>query len=221
MNRQGLTLGEACAVAGRLEVELLISHLGSASTPGDRRNADQLDRFREARALFPSARASLCASAGVFLGAAYAHDVVRGGVSLYGGGPEDRPDPRLKAVATLTAPVLDVRELQAGDRVSYGSVFTADRTMRVGIVGAGYADGLLRRASGRGRVWMNGAYRSLLAVNMDVSVIRLSEGGGVGDEVELLGPHVLLDDHAAAAGTIAHEVLVRLSARANRVYLGA
>ena len=54
-----------------------------------------------------------------------------------------------------------------------------------------------------------------------ISVIDLgSAQAAVGDAVELLGPHALLDDLAAAAGTVAHEVLVRLSARAERLYLG-
>jgi alanine racemase len=56
---------------------------------------------------------------------------------------------------------------------------------------------------------------------MDISAIELGEAEArVGDEVELLGPGALLDDLATAAGTVAHEVLVRLSRRAERVYLG-
>lgn len=227
MNRQGLTPEEARALAEApgalrgLDVRLLMSHLGSASQPEDTRSAEQLARFAAVRALFPDARTSLAASAGVFLGPAYRCDVVRPGVSLYGGGPEERPDARLKAVAVLTAPILDIRNVQAGERIGYGSTFTAERPMRVAVVAAGYSDGVIRAAAGRGYAWCAGARRPLLAVTMDLLVIELGEAdAAVGEHVELLGPNVLLDELAAAAGTIHHEVLVRLSTRAERVYLG-
>lgn len=228
MNRQGLTLADARTLAcdptilGPLEVALVISHLGSATEPSESRNPQQLARFLEARGLFPNARSSLAASAGAFLGADYRHDMIRAGISLFGGGPEERPDPRLKAVATLTAPVLDVRALQPGDRVGYGASFTADRAMRAAIVAAGYTDGVIRAAMGRGHAWAADALRPLLAVNMDLLAIDIGDAAiAVGDPVELLGPHTLLDDVAAAAGTVAHEILVRLSPRAERIYLGA
>jgi alanine racemase len=228
MNRQGLTLDEAAALVNApgglrtLDVPLLVSHLGSATDPSEARNPQQLSRFRAACALFPEARASLSASAGAFLGPDYHCDVVRAGVSLLGGGPEERPDPRLKAVATLTAPILDIRNLQPGDRVSYGTAFTAPQPMRVAVVGAGYADGVIRSSMGKGYVWAAGGRRALLAVNMDLLVIDLGDAQAApGDPVELLGPNALLDDLANAAGTVAHEVLVRLSPRAERVYLGA
>lgn len=228
MNRQGLTLDEARALANRpgglgaVDISLLVSHLGSAADPTDPRNAQQLARYRELRGLFPNMRASLAASAGAFLGADYRYDMVRGGISLLGGGPRERPDPRLRAVATLTAPILDIRRLQAGDRLGYGSGFTADRPMRVAVVAAGYADGVIRAAAGRGHAWAGRARRRLLAVTMDLLVIDAADAQlAAGDPVELLGPHALLDDLAAAAGTIAHEVLVRLSPRAERAYLGA
>lgn len=227
MNRQGLSFEEARAVAGAprgfgiLDVGLLVSHLGSATDPSEARNAEQLARFREARALFPHARASLAASAGAFLGPEYRYDLVRAGVSLLGGGPEERPDPRLRPVATLTAPILDIRSLRPGDRVGYGEAFTAPGPMRVAIVAAGYADGVLRAAMGRGHAWAAGALRRLLVVNMDLLAIDLGEAEAtVGDPVELIGTNAPLDDLAAAAGTVAHEVLVRLSTRAERVYLG-
>lgn len=228
MNRQGLSLPEARALTGThrglhtLDVPLVLSHLGSAADPAEPRNPQQLARFRELRALFPDARAALAASAGAFLGPDYRHDMIRAGISLFGGGPEEVADPRLRAVATLTAPILDIRNLQPGDRVGYGSAFTAERPMRVAIVGAGYADGVIRAAMGKGCAWAAGARRPLLIVNMDLLVIDLGQGvAAVGDSVELLGPNVALDDLANAAGTVAHEVLVRLSPRAERVYLGA
>jgi alanine racemase len=93
--------------------------------------------------------------------------------------------------------------------------------MRVAVAAAGYADGLIRSAMGKAYVWAAGGRRALLAVNMDISVLDLGDvQAAAGDPVELLGPNALLDDFAQAAGTVAHEVLVRLSRRAERIYLG-
>lgn len=224
MNRQGLTPAQALSLAAAPAgpaIRLLVSHLGSATDPAEPRNAQQLACFGDVRAAFPDVPASFAASAGAFLGPDYRYDMVRAGISLYGGGPEERPDPRLRAVATLTAPILDIRDLQPGDRVGYGSHFAAGRAMRVAVLAAGYGDGVIRAGMGRGRAWAAGAPRPILAINMDLTVVDLGDGEApVGTHVELLGPHALLDDVASAAGTVAHEVLVRLGTRAERVYLG-
>lgn len=222
MHRQGLPVDSARALAGELahlNITLLMSHLGSATDPAETRNPDQLASFRTARTQFPHIRASFAASAGAFLGPDYRFDMVRAGITLYGGGPEERPDPRLRAVAILSAPILDIRDLQPGDRVGYGTMFTADRPMRIAVVGAGYADGFLRAAACRARVWCAGALRRVLTVNMDLMAVEVTDtDANLGDPVELIGPHAAIDDLAAASNTVAHEVLVRLSARADRAH---
>jgi alanine racemase len=229
MNRQGVSLEEARALAQStdalrgLDVGLVMSHLGSAPDPHDPHNALQLSRFTQARALFPQAQASLAASAGIFLGRDFHFDLVRPGVSLYGGGPLERPHPRLKAVAHLAAPILDIRTVRAGERLGYGARVTLERTTRIAVVGAGYADGVIRAAplGGGAYAWAAGARRRLLIVNMDLLAIELDDAPArIGEPVELLGDHAHLDDLAAAAGTVAHEVLVRLGRRGERAYLG-
>jgi len=92
MNRLGLTLAQAATLIGRPDVLLVMSHLACAGQPDHPMNAIQLARFHEARALFPAAPASLASSGGIFLGRDYAFDQVRPGISLFGGGPHDRPD---------------------------------------------------------------------------------------------------------------------------------
>lgn len=227
MNRQGLSLGEARALtetpAGlrALDIPLVMSHLGSATDPAEPRNAQQLARFRAERALFPQSRAALAASAGAFLGPDYRYDMIRAGISLFGGGPEEVPDPRLKAVATLTAPILDLRHLKPGDVVGYGESVRIDRATRAAVAGVGYSDGVIRAARSGGYVWLAGGRRPLLAINMDILILDLGDAPAEIDEmVEIIGPNALVDDLATAGGTVAYEVLVRLSRRAERVYVG-
>jgi alanine racemase len=204
-----------------LDVGLVMSHLGSAFEPNNSRNSRQLSVFLEARTLFPQARASLAASPGVFLGPEYRFELVRPGMALFGGGPLERPDQRLRAVAALTAPILDIRNLSPGDVVGYGESVRIAEPTRVAVVAAGYADGVIRAARGGAHAWFAGAPRHVLTINMDVLVVEIGDAEATpGDPVELLGPNAPLDDLATTGGTVAHEVLVRLSRRAERVYLG-
>ena len=229
MNRQGITPDEARALVQapdsfrHLDLGLIMSHLGSATDPADPRSAAQLARFAPIRALFPQVRASLSASAGIFLGPDYRFDLVRPGVSLYGGGPLGRPDPRIRAVATLEAPILQLRQVKTGESVGYGATFVAESTMQVAILAAGYADGYPRNASPRAFAAVAGMRRRLLGrVSMDMIAVDVTETDvKVGDKVELLGPNLMVDDLAAAAGTTAYEVLTRLPLRAQRTYRGA
>jgi alanine racemase len=230
MNRLGLRPEEIEALAAstdrlaNLDIELLLSHLACADKDEHRMNARQEGRFRKARALMPGVRASMANTAGVFLGAAYLHEMARPGIGLYGGGPFGKPHPDLKPVATFEAPILQVRAVSAGETVGYGADFEADRAYRVAIVAAGYADGVLRSAAGKGAVWFAGGKRRLLGrVSMDLIAIDVTgcEDAQPGAMVELIGPNILLDDVAAAAGTVSYEVLTRLGARAERIYLGA
>lgn len=222
MNRQGLSLSELASTVreGGLEPVLLMSHLGSAADPGDMRNQQQLDRFRAAREVFPDLPASLSASAGIFLGPDWRFDMVRPGVSLFGGGPFERTDGRIEPVASLHAPILYVRDVEAGEPMGYGSKLVLDRPSRIAVVGAGYADGLLRRGGGRSSAWFAGGRRTVLFVNMDLMAIEIGETPAApGERVELMGPNITIDDLANATDTVAHECLVRLSLRAHRRYV--
>jgi alanine racemase len=229
MNRLGLTLDELevlVAAPDRLQglsLDLLMSHLACADQEEHRLNAQQAGRFKKARALLPDTPASLANTGGVFLGPEFHLDLVRPGIGLYGGGPFAAAHPQLQQVATLVAPILQVRAVSEGETVGYGASFTADRAYRVAVIGAGYADGVLRSSAGRGRAWFAGAHRQILGrISMDLMAIDVTgcEDARPGAMVELLGPHIPVDEAAAAAGTASYEVLTRLGQRAERVYLG-
>ncbi len=228
LNRLGVRPEEASALAGSrrlagLNLGMVMSHLACGPEPEHPMNAAQLGRFRQVARLFPGARLSLANSAGVFLGPDYHFDIVRPGISLYGGGPFERPHPRIRSVVRFEAPVLQVRDVPAGEGVGYGAAFVADRPLRAAVVAAGHADGMLRSLQGRGFAWFRGARRAFLGqVSMDVIVLDVTGCGDVrpGEMAELFGPDALIDDVAAAAGTISYEFLVRLSSRARRAYLG-
>lgn len=229
MNRLGLRIEELKVLVGavdrlkRLDLDLVVSHLACADEPAHPLNLRQLERFQEAVALLPNARRSLANSAGLFLGHAYRFDQARPGISLYGGGPEGVPHPEIRAVATVEAPILQVRVVPRGESVGYGAGWTATDTTRVAIVAAGYADGVPRAAYPQGTVWFDGARRPILGrVSMDLIAVDVTDCDAArpGAQIELFGANLSVDDAAAAAGTTAYELLTRLTLRAPRRYVG-
>jgi alanine racemase len=224
MNRLGVSLAEAEVLAAEgLRPGLVMSHLACASDAAHPMNAAQLAAFAEALAWFPDARASLANSAGVFLGSDYHFDLVRPGIALYGGASVSGGDPvNLAVVASLHAPVLQVRDVGIGDAVGYGADWVARRPSRIAIIAAGYADGVLRAAAAGGFSLVGG--RPLVGrVSMDMLAIDVTGAPGVevGQDIELFGAETSINDLAAAAGTIPYEILTRISSRAERRYVGA
>ena len=203
-------------------LDLVLSHLACADDPAEPMNARQRDAFAAAAARYPGTVRSFANSGGVFLGADYGFDASRPGICLYGGGPEGRPDDRIRPVATLTAEVLQVREVRAGESVGYSRGFVAEAPRRIATVAAGYADGVLRSYSPAGQVQIGGALRPIVGrVSMDVCAVDVTGlEVAVGDPVELFGPNRALDDAAAAAGTVAWELLTSVGPRVTRLYTG-
>jgi alanine racemase len=203
-------------------LELVLSHLACADDPTEPMNARQRDAFAAAATRYPGTVRSFANSGGVFLGAGYGFDATRPGICLYGGGPEGRPDARIRPVATLEAEVLQVREVPAGESVGYSRGFVTGKASRIATCATGYADGLLRTYSPNGLAHVAGTLRPIVGrVSMDVCAIDITGLEiAVGDRVELYGANRMLDEAATAAGTIAYELLTSITARVARVYVG-
>ena len=229
LNRLGLRIEEARSLAQTsdglrgVELDLVMSHLACANPDIAPMDLVQAERFEAAAALFPGVPTSLGASAGLFLGERFRGQVVRPGITLYGGGPFQRPDARLRPVATLDAPILQVRSVAPGETVGYGAAYVAQRHMRVAVVALGYADGVLRAAERPRYGWLAGAKRAFLGrISMDLIALDVTGCEAYpGARVELFGPNLPVDEAAADAGTIAFELLSNVSPRVQRVYLGA
>jgi alanine racemase len=159
------------------------------------------------------------------------HTLVRAGHALYGYVSPARGDapPQLlevKPVLTWKAKLLAVKDISEGALVGYGGTFRAPRPMRIGIVGAGYADGIFHRLSNRGKVIADGKLTAILGtISMDLTTIDLSHSEALrpGDEVTLLGEEgdARLDAQqiARVAGTISYNILCSISGRVRRVYV--
>src|SRR5260221_2090090 len=152
INRLGLTIEEAAAVASRIQLEnhgvaLLMSHLPCADTPNHPLNDRQIRPFRGIRSLFRGISSSLANSSGIFLDNSTYCDMVRPGIALYGGNPTPGRGNPMKPVVELQGRILQVRHVAKGAAVGYGATWTAKRDSRIAVIAAGYADGILRAAT--------------------------------------------------------------------------
>jgi alanine racemase len=116
----------------------------------------------------------------------------------------------------LESELIAVQSIEAGQRVGYAGAFRADAPMRVGIVACGYADGYPRHAPTGTPVLVDGRRsRTLGRVSMDMLAVDLAglPEAGIGTPVVLWGGALPVEEVAAAAGTIAYELLCALAPR--------
>jgi len=213
---------------GPFRPSLIMSHLACGSTPDHPMNKRQLDLFQAVTDPFANVPRSLANSAGALMGPDFHFDMVRPGIALYGGQAiETEPNP-MKPVARVEARIMIIRDVPAGDTIGYGASQTARRPLKNAVVAAGYADGMLRRASATddrpGGFAVIGGYRvpilgriSMDMITLDVTDVpdHLLKRGAF---VEMMGPHVAAADLAAYADTIDYEYLTSLGRRFERVY---
>ncbi len=200
--------------------EGVFTHFHSAETdPGA--TTLQWDRFLDALRWFPRrpALVHVANSAGALRGKAFAADLVRPGIYLYGGSVgEWAPPPR--PVAWLQGRVVGLRQVAPGDTVSYGATWRATAPTSIATVSGGYADGLLRSGSNQLRVEVNGLVVPVVGrITMDMTMVAVPSGAVVlGDVVTFFGGLVSLTDHAEAMGTNAYESLTAIGPRVPRIY---
>ena len=176
MNRLGLEKTDLSSeLLSDLQIDICMSHLASADED-TRQNEEQLAAFAQLRSAIAARRYSLANSAGIALGSAFHADLTRPGIALYGGIARSELAGHVKQVARPEAAVLQVRTLQAGDKVGYNALFQADRQMRVGTLAIGYADGFLRCWTGHGCFrWQGRSAPTLGRISMDLTIVDLSD----------------------------------------------
>ncbi|WP_420394859.1 alanine racemase [Nioella sp.] len=219
MNRLGMEPTDWATLRSDLEtgpLTLVMSHLACADEPDHPQNAAQLACFTEITQGVTAPR-SLAATGGTLLGPAYHFDLCRPGVGLYGGFPfaDARP------VVRLSLPVIQVRDVEAGESVGYGAGWVADAPAKIATLSAGYADGLIRYMSDKALLWAGDTPCKLAGrVSMDLLTVDVSALDVVPDHLDILGPHQTVDQLADEAATIGYEILTSLGPRYARRYSG-
>ncbi|MGF1550881.1 MAG: alanine racemase [Paracoccaceae bacterium] len=219
MNRLGLERAEFAALGPLPDTAVMVmSHLACADEPTHGQNAAQRAAFATMTDGLDRRR-SLAATGGILLGEGFHHDETRPGIGLYGGFPFEAAEP----VVTLTAPIIQIREVRPGEAVGYGATWSPRTPARVATVSLGYADGLIRATSNRARASLAGQRLPYAGrVSMDLVCLDVTHCAEAveGASVEIIGPDAPLDTVAEAAGTIGYELLVALGGRYQRSYSG-
>ncbi|HIZ93008.1 alanine racemase [Flavonifractor sp. An112] len=222
------TMAQVCALPG-LEAEGIYTHFANADGDEDytmlqfARFLDLLEALKERGITFAIRH---CAASAAALKFPCTHlDMVRPGIALYGHYPdpscEGLDGPGLRPVMTLKTRVASVKAVPAGTPVSYGCTHVLDRETKLAALTIGYADGLPRLCSDKLEVLIGGQRAPIVGrICMDMCMADVT-GLDVapGDEVEVFGEHLPIEDVAALAGTIQYELLCAVSPRVHRAYL--
>ena len=237
MNRLGFrhdnlarTLPEVAA-SPNLRIDAVYTHFATADNPDHPAFAMQRERFEAALATLPglgimATTRHAANSAAILRDERVWHDYVRPGLLLYGIVPPPLSATLpLRPALSLHSRIVAVKGLRAGEATGYGLKGPFDNPATVAIVPAGYADGLDLRLAGRGYMLVRGRRAPIVgSVCMDMTMIDVT-GMDVapGDEVVIVGAQggdsIGVREMAAAIGTIPYELLCRLGARIQRVYM--
>jgi alanine racemase len=218
MNRLGISANDiAGGLLNGLAIDTLMSHLACADDDSPMNEA-QRTRFAALVGSTTARRMSLANSAGIGLGEAYAFDLTRPGLALYGGVPRADMAGMIRQVVFPEAQVLQRRTVRAGETVGYNATWTATEDTEVAIVNLGYADGYRRAFSGMGRaIWGDCHLRVLGRVSMDLVAVDILENFAVG-EGDYLAIDYDLSTSARTTGQSQYELLTGLGHRGERIW---
>lgn len=229
MHRLGIQLPEVPAILTRLlncprvaRVRLM-THLANADDRDDDFTLEQIRRFESLNELTVTAR-SIANSAGLLGWPQSASDWARPGIMLYGVSPftnsvGEQHD--LRPAMTLRSQLIAVNRFNAGEPIGYGGSWRCPETMPVGVVAIGYGDGYPRHAPSGTPVLLHGKRVPIVGrVSMDMLCLdlRACPDAAIGDAVTLWGQGLPVEEIAGAAGTIAYELLCKVTSRVDLEY---
>ncbi|MFH0772818.1 MAG: alanine racemase [bacterium] len=235
MSREGVTMNKlpmfltGLVKLKNLNIVGICSHFADADNSKSQKfTLKQLVQFKKSIALCESYGYSfkwrhISASAGAFRVADPLFNMIRGGISHYGINPLAQNDKKyqtiaLKPVLQFTSTLVQVKQIKKGDRVGYNCTFTAQQNMTVGLLPAGYYEGVDRRLSNRGVVTIRGITCPILGrISMNMTTIDISHlpHPHVGEIVVIFSSNSTDKNsivHASeTAKTIPYELLVHLA----------
>lgn len=230
LNRIGFTEGECSWLLNELpktpfELRSVYSHLAASEEAVPHQPTQkQFEAFQKVKSQFenqyPTAFFHILNTSGVFNYPKYQLDAVRVGIGLYGFANQPQWDEQLKAVATLTAKIIQIHNLKKGETVGYNQAWTAPKPSRIATLPLGHADGIGRQfGHGKGQVRIQEKYAPIVGhVCMDMLMIDVSNiACEEGDTAVLFDNKSPLQNWAETGQTIPYEFLTGLSQRIPRL----
>jgi len=209
-----------------VEVKSVFSHLAGSENPDlDSFTLQQIEQFKTVREKFikrlPGHKMlfHILNSAGIERFPEAQFDMVRLGIGLHG--ITTRMDSPLIPTSTFTSTITQTRKINTGESIGYGRKEVASSPMEIGVIPVGYADGLNRKLGNRkGFVYVNHKKVPIVGdICMDMCMIDIT-GLNIteGEQVEIFGKNIKIQEIASILGTIPYEVLTAISGRVKRVY---
>jgi len=217
MNRLGIRPTEIRALDD-LIIDTLHSHLACADEDSPM-NAMQLELFRAVASAVPARRRALSNSAGICLGRDYSFDLVRPGLSLYGGIPRPEAEGNIRQAARVEAQIVQRRTIPQGESCGYGATFIAKQSAEAAILNIGYADGYMRGFSSNGSAFAGEYALPVLGrVSMDLIAVDCDAAPDLkeGDWVEI---DYGLPTASKQSGLSQYELLTTLGSRFERRWI--
>lgn len=217
-----------------IEVEGIFSHFSTSDEKDKEFSYLQLKKFKDIVDKLEEEDIHIkikhMANSGAIVDIEEAHfDAVRPGIILYGYYPSDEVNKDkidLKPVMKLKTNIVHIKEVEAGEPISYGRRYIAKRKMKVATIPIGYADGFIRALFNKAHVIVNGKLCPVIGtICMDQCMVDVTECNDVNinDEVIVIGEengmNINADVIAKSIDTIAYEILCLISKRVPRVYI--
>ena len=211
---------------GRLRVKSVFSHLAASDDEmHDEFTKKQHDQFIKLSEVIMQLQPEpvirhILNSAGIERFSDFQMEMVRLGIGLYG--VSQSPAIQAETVARWTTAISQVKDVSIGETIGYSRKGQADHAKKVAIIPVGYADGYDRRLSnGTGKVWINGQMYPVIGnICMDMTMIDVTGTNiNAGDQVELMGENIHLEQLSEWMGTIPYEILTGISQRVRRIYI--
>ncbi len=232
MHRLGLNQEDFCCALQQIQhcsaikAVIAMTHLSSADESDTTHTLKQIDTFYQTVNQQPLPL-SIANSAAILHYPDRQADWIRPGLMLYGAHPIPNNDllvndrPTLQAAMTLTAPVLALHRIKAGEGVGYNQRWVSRKDTQIATLGIGYGDGYPRSAQDGTPVLIHGQIVPLVgAVSMDMITVDIGERQDIkrGDTATLWGEGLAVETIAQHANTISHALLCGISPRVNRHY---
>lgn len=228
MHRLGLPIDELESILEQYSSivdhnTVLVTHLANADEPIVSHAQAQIERFI-ATALYTNLPICIANSATTIRFDKARGDYVRLGIAMYGSTPFQESDNpiNLEPVMSLESKIIALRTIPKGDTVGYGSTWEATKDSVIATVALGYGDGYPRHAPTNTPAWCNNQLVPLVGrVSMDMLTFDVSNlpNVSIGDLVQLWGDKLPINKVADHIGTIAYELMTRVSPRVPRVYI--
>ena len=227
LNRLGISIDDLdTKLFKEINLEIIISHLASPDELKNKYTQRQNLNFIKSFNHFKSINyKSLCSSYATMNNKNLHHDMIRPGITLYGGCDNKnlKKKFKIKPVIVLKGKILQIKKISKNQYIGYNQTYKTNKMLKVAIVGIGYADGISRLLSNNGKFFLKkDSYNIVGRVSMDSITVDITNSKypiKIGQYLELINYTYTIEKMAQKCGTISNEILTSISKRVKRVYI--